>query len=108
MVISDSRGMAVQHRSRRILLVACLLAAPVLTFADSTAFDLLGPSVEMKVTRGGKSLAISGVPNLQPGDKLWIHPDFPPDQSARYLLVVVFLRGSTNPPPENWFSKAET
>src|SRR5262249_19842765 len=55
-----------------------------------------------------KSLPISGVPNLQPGDKLWIHPDFPPDQSARYLLVVAFLRGSTNPPPENWFIKAET
>ena len=26
----------------------------------------------------------------------------------RYLLVVAFLRGSTNPPPENWFTRAET
>jgi hypothetical protein len=76
--------------------------------ADNAAFDLTGPRVEMKVTRGGKPLPISEVPNLQPGDRLWIHPDFPQDQSARYLLVVAFLRGSTNPPPENWFTRAET
>jgi hypothetical protein len=76
--------------------------------ADNAAFDLLGPRIEMKVTRGGKPLPISEVPNLQPGDRLWIHPDFPQDQSARYLLVVAFLRGSTNPPPESWFTRAET
>src|ERR1700736_4510244 len=76
--------------------------------ADNAAFDLIGPRIEMKVTRGGKPLPISEVPNLQPGDRLWIHPDFPQDQSARYLLVVAFLRGSTNPPPENWFTRAET
>ena len=62
----------------------------------------------MKVTRGGKALPISDVANLQPGDRLWLHPDFPDDQSARYLLIVAFLRGATNPPPENWFTKAET
>jgi hypothetical protein len=27
---------------------------------------------------------------------------------VRYLLIVTFLRGSTNPPPEEWFTKAET
>ena len=26
----------------------------------------------------------------------------------RYLLIVAFLRGSTNPPPEKWFTQAET
>ena len=26
----------------------------------------------------------------------------------RYLLIVAFLRGSTNEPPENWFTRAET
>jgi hypothetical protein len=62
----------------------------------------------MKVTRNGKPLPISDVANLQPGDRLWLHPDFPDDQSARYLLIVAFLRGATNPPPENWFVKAET
>jgi hypothetical protein len=27
---------------------------------------------------------------------------------VHYLLIVAFLRGSTNPPPEQWFTKAET
>src|SRR6202048_1194702 len=85
------------------LLALLSLAMPAR--ADDAAFDLIGPRVEMKVTRGGKPLPISKVPNLQPGDRLWIHPDFPDDQSARYLLVVAFLRGSTNPPPENWFNR---
>jgi hypothetical protein len=85
-----------------------LLWLPLGVHADNAAFDLAGPRVEMKVSRGGKRLPISDVANLQPGDRLWIHPDFPEDQSARYLLVVAFLRGSTNPPPENWFTRAET
>src|SRR3981081_1259707 len=87
-------------------LVLLLLAMPA--GADDAAFDLTGPRIEMKVTRAGKPLPISEVPNLQPGDRLWIHPDFPQDQAARYLLVVAFLRGSTNPPPENWFTRVET
>jgi hypothetical protein len=53
-------------------------------------------------------LPITAVPNLAVGDRLWIHPDFPKDQTAHYLLIVAFLRGSTNQPPENWFFKAET
>ena len=88
--------------------VLALILRPTYVRADDAAFDLLGPRIDMKVTRGGKPLPISKVPNLQPGDRLWIHPDFPDDQSARYLLVVAFLRGSTNPPPENWFTRAET
>src|SRR6267154_772487 len=88
-----------------LLAVLCL---PSSVCADNAAFDLAGPRVEMKISRGGKALPISDVANLQPGDRLWIHPDFPEDQSARYLLVVAFLRGSTNPPPENWFTRAET
>src|SRR6202049_883612 len=87
-------------------LVLLLLTASLR--ADNAAFDLAGPRIEMKVTRAGKPLPISEVPNLQPGDRLWIHPDFPQDQSARYLLIVAFLRGSTNPPPENWFTRVET
>src|SRR3984893_2210209 len=85
-----------------------LLCRPSPLRADNAAFDLIGPRIEMKVTRGGKPLPIADVPNLQPGDRLWIHPDFPEDQSARYILVVAFLRGSTNPPPENWFTRVET
>src|SRR5260370_10161591 len=88
-----------------LLAVLCL---PSSVCADNAAFDLTGPRVEMKISRGGKALPISDVANLQPADRLWIHPDFPEDQSARYLLVVAFLRGSTNPPPDNWFTRAQT
>jgi hypothetical protein len=84
------------------------LAGAGLSRADNAAFDLAGPRLEIKVTRAGRALPISEVPNLQPGDRVWIHPDFPKDQAARYLLIVSFLRGSTNPPPENWFTRAET
>jgi hypothetical protein len=88
--------------------LAALLWRSSSVSADNAAFDLIGPRIEMKVTRGGKPLPIAEVPNLRPGDRLWIHPDFPEDQSARYILVVAFLRGSTNPPPENWFTRVET
>src|SRR5580704_14142095 len=97
-----------QRTIRYLCLLAALFSAPTFARADGNNFDLLGPRIEMKVTRGGKALPISDVANLQPGDRLWLHPDFPDDQSARYLLIVAFLRGATNPPPENWFTKAET
>lgn len=60
------------------------------------------------MTRSGKTLPISQVPTLQSGDRVWIHPVFPAEASVHYLLVVAFLRGVTNPPPEEWFIKAET
>ena len=84
------------------------LAFIPMAWPDSATFDLTGPPIGVKVERKGKTLPISQVPNLRPGDRLWVHPDFPDDQSARYLLVVAFLRGSTNPPPERWFTRAET
>jgi hypothetical protein len=71
-------------------------------------FDLTGPKVEVRVTRGVVTLPIAFVPNLQPGDRLWLHPDLPPTQSVRYLMVLAFLRGTTNPPPDNWFFRIET
>jgi hypothetical protein len=77
-------------------------------YADNAAFDLSGPRIDVRVTRGDKTLPISQVPNLQSGDRIWLHLDLPEDQSAHYLLVAVFLRGSTNPPPDHWFTKAET
>jgi hypothetical protein len=76
--------------------------------ADTAAFDLAGPRIEIRVTRAGKTLPISRVPNLQPGDRLWIHPDMPDEEAVRFLMILSFLRGSTNPPPENWFTKVET
>src|SRR5215475_9366594 len=93
-------------RFRRLFLF--LFALANCARADTAAFDLSGPRIEIRVTRGSKTLPISQVPNLQPGDRIWVHPDLPEDQSARYLLIAAFLRGSTNPPPDAWFSKAET
>jgi hypothetical protein len=75
---------------------------------DNARFDLIGPRVEVHVTRAGVTLPISSVPNLQPGDRLWLHPDLPATQSVHYLMVLAFLRGTTNPPPDNWFVRIET
>jgi hypothetical protein len=72
------------------------------------AFDLIGPKVEVRVQRGSETLPISEVPNLQAGDRLWVHPDLPDSQSVHYLMVVAFLRGATNPPPDSWFTRVET
>ncbi|WP_263380120.1 hypothetical protein [Granulicella paludicola] len=77
--------------------------------AQATArFDLVGPKIDVRVTRNGVTLPIAQVPTLKPGDKLWIHPDLPPTQSVKYLLIVTFLRGTTNPPPPEWFTRVET
>jgi hypothetical protein len=76
--------------------------------ADAPAFDLLGPKVDIHVQRDGKTLPIAQVPNLLPGDRLWIHPDLPESQSTHIVLVVAFLRGATNPPPPDWYKRVET
>ncbi|HZB87494.1 MAG TPA: hypothetical protein VE291_02445 [Terracidiphilus sp.] len=76
--------------------------------ASAQAFDLAGPKVDVHVKRGQVTLPIGQVPNLLPGDRLWIHPDFPDSQSAHYVLIVAFLRGITNPPPNGWFTHVET
>ena len=91
-----------------IALLTQLFISAKIARADSATFDLAGPHVEVTVTRAGKMLPIAEVPNLQPGDRLWIHPDFPESQSAHYILIVAFLRGSTNPPPDDWFTRADT
>lgn len=89
-------------------LVLGLFTLANFAYAGTAAFDLSGPGMDVKVTRAGKTLPISRVPNLQPGDRLWLYPDLPASQSVHYLLVAAFLRGSTNPPPDEWFKKAET
>jgi hypothetical protein len=85
-----------------------VLVVPGRVFADSAQFDLAGPNLEVKVVHAGKALPISAVPNLSVGDQVSIKADLPPGQSAHYLLVAAFLRGATNPPPENWFFSSET
>ena len=93
--------------SLRHCLTALLLSAAPLAHAQAR-FDLIGPPVEVRVTRGDITLPIAAVPNLQPGDTLWLHPQLPPTQSVHYLLIVAFLRGTTNPPPDDWFTRIET
>ena len=95
---------------RSCLITVLLFTAtflPLKASADAAAFDLPGPRVEVRVSRGDKELPVADVPNLQVGDRLWVHPAFPETQSAHYLLIVAFLRGTTNPPPENWFTRIE-
>jgi hypothetical protein len=76
-------------------------------YAENAQFDLQGPTLEVKVQRDGRTLPISEVPTLQPGDRLWLHPVLGEHESVHYLMVAVFLRGSTNPPPDDWFHKVE-
>jgi hypothetical protein len=94
------------RRCLQLILFWCLASA-TLCVAD-TSFDLTGPKVDVHVKRGAVTLPIGEVPHLQPGDRLWIHPDLPESQSAHFVLIVAFLRGATNPPPSEWFTRVET
>src|SRR6202789_1905256 len=90
------------------MLIRCLLVLLAVSIARPAAavpapFDLAGPTLEVKVTRGGTRLPASQVPNLARGDEIWIKADLPETQSVQYLMVAAFLSGSTNPPPEKWF-----
>ncbi len=76
--------------------------------AGGAPFDLAGPQLQVTVGRGHETLPIAEVPNLAVGDDLWVRADLPPNQSQRYLLVIAFLRGATNPPPRDWFHVCQT
>ncbi len=87
----------------------CLLVASgTAASADNARFDLVGPKVDVRVTRGGNTLPIAEVPNLLPGDKIWVKADLPNTQSNHLLLILAFLRGTTNEPPDNWFTEIDT
>jgi hypothetical protein len=96
----------------KVLKVAvCLLAmslSSALRADDKARFDLAGPTIDIRVTRGTSTLPIAQVPNLQPGDKIWIKADLPASQSNHLILIVAFLRGTTNEPPDNWFTEIDT
>src|SRR5579864_6197188 len=99
----------VTSRLRRQIFLAVVAFLPAIAaHADPAPFDLAGPNLAVTVTRGQKTLPITQVPNLAPGDRLWIQTDFPASQSAHYLMVAAFLRGATNPPPQDWFFPCET
>jgi hypothetical protein len=88
-----------------IRFLLALLAVVIISTATAAPapFDLAGPTLEVNVTRGSVTLPAAQVPNLAPGDKVWIKADLPESQSVGYLMVAAFLSGSTNPPPEKWF-----
>ena len=94
------------HLRSRPLILAIILA--VKAQAAPAPFDLAGPILDVKITRGTETLPASQVPNLAAGDRVWIKADFPATQSAHYLMVTAFLSGSTNPPPEKWFFPCKT
>ena len=76
--------------------------------ADNARFDLVGPKISVRVTRAGATLPIAEVPNLRSGDKLWVKADLPENQKNHLLLIVAFLRGTTNEPPDDWFTEIDT
>jgi len=94
------------RRCLPLVLLWCL--APSGLYAVDPAFDLAGPKVDVHVKRGEVTLPIGQVPSLLAGDRLWIHPDLPESQSTHFVLIVAFLRGATNPPPPEWFTRVET
>lgn len=94
------------QRCLRLLLFLCLASTGL--YAEGPAFDLSGPKVDVHVKRGEVTLPIAETTNLLAGDRLWIHPDLPESQSTHYILIVAFLRGATNPPPPEWFTRVET
>jgi hypothetical protein len=94
------------HSRIYALILATLAAAGAQ--AGPAPFDLAGPLLQVKVTRGAQTLPASEVPNLLAGDLIWIKADLPASQSAHYLMVTAFLSGSTNPPPPSWFFPCKT
>jgi len=85
-----------------------LLGSAPFVRADDARFDLPGPRIDVYVTRGTETLPIAQVPELQPNDTLRVRTDLPATQSNHLLLIVAFLRGTTNEPPDHWFTKIET
>jgi hypothetical protein len=103
---SYNRGM--RRCSVLLLFVVLILRNTPACGQAPPSFDLIGPKVDVHVKRGEVTLPIGQVPNLLPGDRLWIHPDLPDSQSTRLVLIVAFLRGATNPPPAEWLTRVDT
>ncbi len=93
---------------KAILCFAMMFGSATALHADDAPFDLPGPKIDVRVTRGNMTLPIAEVPELLPQDKLGIKADIPATQSNHLLLIVAFLRDTTNEPPDNWFTKIET
>ncbi len=99
-VLATRRGLGASHLPDEVF-ERCRLSS-------RHRFDLAGPRIDVRVTRGATALPIAQVPNLQAGDKIWVKADLPESQSNHLLVIVAFLRGTTNQPPDNWFTRIET
>ncbi len=98
-----------RRESLRAVLAVLLLGAAARVWAmESAPFDLAGPQLRVMITRAAHTLPVAEVPNLAVGDKLTIKAELPDSQAARYVMIVAFLRGATNPPPEEWFFRCDT
>jgi hypothetical protein len=95
-------------RFSRFFVFVAFCAAHCGYAAGNATFDLTGPTVEVSVTREDATLPIAEAPHLAAGDKLSVKAEFPETQAERYLLIVGFLRGPTNPPPKQWFFSCRT
>lgn len=98
----------VAMRFIKTLIIIFVICGATTLRADDARFDLHGPSIDVKVTRGGITLPVMQVPNLLPNDQLHLKLDLSANQSNHLLLIVAFLRTSTNEPPDDWFTKIET
>src|SRR3546814_2145577 len=76
--------------------------------AEPAPCDLSGTGLRVTVQRDGVTLPIDAVPTLEADDLLSIQADLPKDQGTKFLLLSAFLRGATNPPPEDWIRTVET
>lgn len=90
----------------RYISAFALLAFAFGAHAAPSPFDLVGPRLDVAVTRGGSTLPLERVPNLAEGDRISIKLDLPPGQGDRFRLVAAFLRGAVDRPPRNWFHDA--
>ena len=73
--------MVYMRRSLCLVTVSFCLTSSLLC-AEAPPFDLSGPKVDVHVKRGDLTLPVSEVPNLLPGDRLWVHPDLPESQAT--------------------------
>ncbi|WP_239025981.1 hypothetical protein [Sphingomonas paeninsulae] len=74
--------------------------------AASSSFDLVGPRLNVTVTRDSITLPLERVPNLAEGDQVSIKLDPVRVQGERYRMVAAFLRGAVDRPPQEWFHEA--
>jgi hypothetical protein len=100
--------MLIEMNITRVLALFLAVSFGCMARADNARFDLVGPKISVRVTRAGTTLPIAEVPNLRPGDKLWVKADLPENQKNHLLLIVAFLRGTTNEPPDDWFTEIDT